>query len=240
MNFFKLFIFAVFLLFSASSFSQLNVVKKAQAVTSKPTETEIIGGIKEALEKAASESAGRLSLKDGFLANNAVKILFPPEALKVERTLRGMGLNSLCDDVILSLNRAAESAAGEAKPVFISAVKQMSFTDVTAILNAKEKDAATSYFKNATGSELKEKFKPVIDSCFKKNGAEKYWREAFTAYNKLPMVKKINPNLEDYALQKAMDGMFIEIAKEELKIRNDARFRTSPLLKKVFSYADLK
>jgi hypothetical protein len=232
---------AVFLFSNTQSFGQLkNVLTKAATTLSKPSTTEIAAGIKEALEKGISAGAERLAIKDGYLGNASVKILFPSEAQKVEKTLRGMGMNKLCDDVILSINRAAEDAAKEAKPVFVAAIKQMSIADASQILMAKEADAATTYFKGATTAELKGKFKPIIDSCLNKSGAAKYWKDTFAAYNKVPLVKKVNTDLNDYATQKAIDGLFFEIAKEELKIRQNNKLRTSPLLQKVFGYADGK
>ncbi|MES2417886.1 MAG: DUF4197 domain-containing protein [Bacteroidota bacterium] len=204
-----------------------------------PTALEIGAGLKEALTIGTSHGADQLSAKDGFLGNLAVKILFPPEAQKAEKTLRSIGLNSLADNVILSLNRAAEDAAKEAKPIFISAIKQMTITDATNILLGN-KDAATLYFKRVTTTQLLEKFKPVIATSLSKVGATKYWSDAALAYNKLPLVKPINTDLAAYVAQKAIDGMFIQVAQEELKLRDHIAARSSGLLQKVFGYADTK
>jgi len=203
----------------------------------KPTTSEIGTGIKEALEVGISRGADLLSAKDGYLDNMAVKILFPPEAQKVEKTLRSLGLGSLADNVITSLNRAAEDAAKEAKPIFVSAIKQMTVTDATNILLGKQ-NSATEYFKKATTAQLMEKFKPVIASSLDKVGATKYWSTATGQYNKLPMVAAVNTDLSGYATQKAIDGMFIQVAQEELTIRNNIGARSSTLLQKVFGYAD--
>ena len=205
--------------------------------TGNPTTFEIGQGLKQALEIGTSQGADRLSLKDGFMGNMAVKILFPPEAAKVESTLRGLGLNSLCDNVITSLNRAAEDAAKEAKPIFIAAIKQMTIADATNILLGNQ-DAATQYFKRVTTAQLMEKFSPVITNSLSKVGATKYWGDVTSRYNMIPMVKPINPDLSDYVAQKAIDGLFLEIAKEELKIRGNLNARSTPLLQKVFGYAD--
>ena len=169
----------------------------------------------------------------------AIKILFPPEAQKVEKTLRSIGLNSLADNVILSINRAAEDAAKEAKPIFIAAIKQMTITDATNILLGN-KDAATTYFKRVTTEQLLLKFEPVITSSLSKVGATKYWGDAATAYNKIPLVKPVNTNLSNYVAQKAIDGMFYQVALEELKIRDNISARSTSLLQKVFGYADTK
>lgn len=205
-----------------------------------PSVTEIGAGLKEALEKGVSAGADRLSASNGFLGNAAVKLLFPPEAQKVESTLRKMGMNKLCDDFILSMNRAAEDAAKEAKPIFVSAIKQMSITDASNILLGGKPDAATEYFKTVTTDQLKVKFQPVIKASLDKVGATKYWTDVTTAYNKVPFVQKINTDLNGYATQKSVDGLFHEVAAEELKIRGNSSTRTSPLLQKVFAYADKK
>ena len=154
-----------------------------------PTQFEIGQGLKQALEIGTSKGADQLALKDGFLGNYAVKILFPTEAQKVESTLRSIGLNSLADNVILSLNRAAEDAAKEAKPIFLSAIKQMTITDATNILLGNE-DSATAYFKRITTAQLMEKFRPVITTSLNKVGATRYWSDAAIAYNKIPLYQK--------------------------------------------------
>ncbi|WP_342329752.1 DUF4197 domain-containing protein [Pedobacter sp. FW305-3-2-15-E-R2A2] len=223
-----------------SSKTGSNSTKKGTTTaTGTPTTSEMGFGIKEALEIGISRGTDLLSAKDGFLGNAAVKILFPPEAQKVERTLRSIGMGSLADNVILSLNRAAEDAAKEAKPIFVSAIKQMTITDVTNILLGQQ-DAATNYFKRVTTSQLMEKFQPVITTSLNKVGAAKYWGDAAGQYNKIPLVKPVSTDLSSYVAQKAIDGMFIQVAQEELKIRGSLGARSTPLLQKVFGYADQK
>lgn len=219
--------------------SKIGNILKQIPTGGNPTTLEIGEGIKQALELGTSAGADKLSAKDGFLGNLAVKILFPPEAQKVEKTLRSIGLNSLADNVILSINRAAEDAAKEAKPIFISAIKQMTIADATNILLG-DKDAATQYFKRVTTAQLMEKFRPVITNSLGKVGATKYWGDAATAYNKIPLVKPVNTDLSTYVAQKAIDGMFIQVAQEELKIRDNINARSTTLLQKVFGYADKK
>lgn len=222
---------------------KITPVKKTTTTTTtttiQPTTSEIGLGIKEALEIGTSHGADLLSAKDGFLGNMAVKILFPPEAQKVEKTLRAIGLSSLADNVIISLNRAAEDAAKEAKPIFLSAIKQMTITDATNILLGSQ-SSATDYFKRVTTAQLMEKFKPVITASLSKVGATKYWKDAATSYNRVPLVKPVNTDLSNYAAQKAIDGMFIQVAQEELTIRNNLGARSSTLLQKVFGFADQK
>lgn len=203
---------------------------------SPPSSLEISSGIKEALEKGIGISTERLSLQDGFLGNLDVKIFFPQEAKNVENTLRSLGLNAMCDQVITSLNRAAEDAAKEAKPIFVDAIKQMSFEDVQKILLG-ETNAATTYFQGTTNNSLNLSFSPIIDTSLKKVEATKYWSDVMTRYNKVPFVKKVNTDLTAYVTMKAIEGLFVEIAKEELKIRENMSARTSPLLQKVFGFA---
>lgn len=217
--------------------SQLGNIIKQLPAGGNPTAAEMGLGIKQALELGTSRGADLLSAKDGFFGNLAVKILFPSEAQKVEKTLRSVGLGSLADNVILSLNRAAEDAAKEAKPIFLSAIKQMTITDATNILFG-DKDAATAYFKTVTTAQLMAKFKPVITSSLSKVGATKYWGDAANQYNKIPLVKPVSTDLSDYVAQKAIEGMFIQVAQQELLIRDNLGARTTTLLQKVFGYAD--
>jgi hypothetical protein len=203
-----------------------------------PTQLEIGSAIKEALEIGVSAGTDRLSLQNGFLGNAAVKLLFPPEAQKVEKTLRGLGLNKPCDDFILSMNRAAELAVKEAKPIFISAVKQMTFQDATNILLSKEKNTATTHFQRVTSNALTTKFQPIISDALSKTEATRYWTDLSTRYNKVPFVNKVETDITAYATQKAIDGLFYEVAQEELKIRSNSGARGTALLQKVFGYAD--
>jgi len=217
--------------------AQLGGILKQIPNSGNPSNQEIGLGIKQALEIGTSMGADKLSAKDGFLGNMAVKILFPSEAQKVEKTLRTLGFGSLADNVVTSLNRAAEDAAKEAKPIFISAIKQMTISDATNILLGNN-DAATAYFKRVTTSQLMDRFKPVISNSLNKVGATKYWGDAASQYNKIPLVNPVNTDLSGYVAQKAIEGMFIQIAQEELKIRSDFSSRSTSLLQKVFGYAD--
>jgi hypothetical protein len=216
-----------------------NILKQVSTASGTPTNLEIASGIKQALELGTSAGADRLSAKDGFFGNMAVKILFPTEAQKVEKTLRSVGLNSLADNVILTINRAAEDAAKEAKPIFVAAIKQMTIADATNILLGN-KNSATEYFKRVTTAQLMQKFSPVITNSLSKVGATRYWSDAALAYNKIPLVKPVNTDLSSYVAQKAIDGMFIQVAQEELKIRDNIGARSTTLLQKVFGYADTK
>lgn len=204
-----------------------------------PSTLDMGNALKEALQQGTKKSADRLSAVNGFFGNAEVKILFPPEAKKAEQALRGMGMNKLCDNVILSLNRAAENAAKDAEPIFIDAIKKMTLNDVKGILLGSN-NAATQYFKRTTSVQLAAKFKPTIQASLNKVGATKYYGTAAGEYNKLPFVKHLNPDIVDYATQKTIDGLFVEIAKEELNIRQNISARSTPLMQKVFAFADKK
>jgi len=199
---------------------------------------EVSAGLKEALEKGASKGSDLVSQVDGYYQNAEIKIPFPPEIKNVETRLRQIGMGSEVDKFVLALNRAAEDAAKEAKPVFISAIKQMTIQDAYAILQG-EQDAATQYLKRTTSDQLAVKFKPIVQNSLNKVNATQYYHNLITSYNKIPLVKKLNPDLDAYATEKAMDGLFLMVAKEEKSIRQDPLARTSDLLRKVFGQQKL-
>jgi hypothetical protein len=199
------------------------------------TEQDAVDGIKEALIKGTSEGVRTVSQVDGYFGNPEIKIPFPPDAVQMEKTLRSVGLGKQVDRAILSLNRAAEDAGREAKPIFVAAIKNMTINDAVGIVKGSN-DAATRYLEKNTSGELNSKFQPVIKVSLDKVDATKYWADIIKTYNKIPFVKKINPNLAEYVTNKAIEGLFIMIAKEELKIRKDPVARTTELLKKVFGH----
>ncbi len=196
------------------------------------TNQDIVGGLKQALTIGTTNSANRLSSVDGFFKNAALKILMPEEAKKVESTLRSVGMGSMVDKAILSMNRAAEDAAKGAGGIFIGAVKQMSIQDAVGILKGGD-FAATNYFKEKTTAALTASFRPVIEQSLQNVNATKYWADVTKVYNQFATTK-VNTDLAGYVTQKAMDGIFAEVAKEEQKIRKDPVARTTDLLKKVF------
>lgn len=200
---------------------------------------DIGAGLKEALNNGISKQVTKLTALDGFYKNEAVKILMPEELQKVDKTLRKIGLSSLADEGIKMLNRAAEDATKEATPIFVDAVKKMTFTDAKNILMGNE-SAATTYLQNTTTSPLYAKFNPVIKNSFAKVGADKVWTNIINKYNSVPLVKKVNPDLTDYTTNKALEGVFKMIAVEEKNIRTNINSRSSDLLKKVFAIQDKK
>lgn len=158
----------------------------------------------------------------------------PPEAQKVESTLRSFGFGNIVDKAILSMNRAAEDAAGKAAPIFINAIKNMSIQDGVSILRGGN-GAATAYLRNATTASLTSAFKPVIDNSLSKVGATAYWGTVMNTYNKLPTTRsRINPDLTAYVTERALNGLFVNIADEENKIRTNPAAQVTDLLKKVF------
>jgi hypothetical protein len=195
---------------------------------------DIVAGLKDALSKGTQKSTAQLSAVDGFFKDAAVKILLPPEAAKVEKTLRSAGFGKQVDDAILSLNRAAEDAAKSAAPIFFNAIKGMSVQDGVGILKGPD-TAATAYLRKSTTAQLTVTFRPTIDSSLQKTGATKYWKTIFDTYNKLPTTfKKVNPDLGAYATEKTLDGVFYYVAVEEKNIRKNPAAQVDDLLKKVF------
>lgn len=194
--------------------------------------TEIISGLKQALTIGTQNSTSQLSSLDGFFKNAAIKILLPEDAKKVESTLRGLGMGSMVDKAILSMNRAAEEATKGAGTIFINSVKQMTITDAVNILKGGD-FAATNYFKEKTTAELTQMFKPVIDKALGNVNATKYWSDVTTVYNNFSS-NKVSTDLNAYVTQKAMEGIFLQVGLEEQKIRKNPVARTTEILKKVF------
>lgn len=200
---------------------------------------DIAAGLREALDNGIDKQVTKLTQTDGFYKNQLVKILLPAELQKVDKTLRDVGLGSLADEGLKVMNRAAEDAVKEATPIFVTAVKEITFTDAKNILMGND-ESATNYLRTKTSSQLYTKFNPVIKSSFTKVGADKVWKNIITKYNQVPLVQKVNPDLTDYVTNEALDGVFKMIAVEEKDIRNNIAARTTPLLKKVFAAQDNK
>lgn len=225
------------LLLSACTTAQINQtigeVNKAMGGGQSLTTEEVAQGLREALVKGISTGSDLVSQIDGYFKNPEIKIPFPPEVKKVEDRLRQIGLGSEVDKFVLTLNRGAEDAAKEAKPIFIAAIKSMTIQDAWGILKGEE-NAATNYLRRVTSAQLKEKFSPVIQNSLDKVSATKYYGDIVNRYNRIPLVEKVNPDLNSYATERALDGLFIMIAKEEKNIRQNPLARTTELLKKVF------
>lgn len=197
------------------------------------TSQEVAQGLKEALTKGISTGADAAARVDGYLGNPQIKIPLPPEIKNVETRLRQVGMGKEVDNFITTLNRGAEKAAVEAKPIFIAAIRSMTIQDAFAILKG-DNDAATKYLQKTTSGELREKFKPVIQNALDQVNATKYYGNLVSTYNRIPGVQKINEDLNAYATEKALEGLFYLVAQEEANIRANPAARTTELLRRVF------
>ena len=237
--------FVVLTFFSVQTHAQLsnylkNVKKKLNTdygtgkKGSSLTQSEISDGLRQALQVGAKNATGKVSIANGFFGDALIKVLMPPEAKKVEKTLREIGMGRYVDDAVLSMNRAAEDASAKAFDIFVTAIKSMSIQDAVSILNGGN-DAATQYLKAKTTAQLTSSFRPVIQQSLEKVNATKYWAMVFNTYNQLPTTfNKVNPDLPAYVTERALNGVFVYIAKEEAKIRKDPAAQVTDLLKKVF------
>ncbi len=228
--------FAVVLQFLACGELQ-QVVNQLPQGTPGIGNAEIAQGLREALDMGIDKQVSKLTQTDGFFRNELVKILLPEELQKVDKTLRDVGLGSLADEGLKILNRAAEDAVGEATPIFIDAVKGITFNDARNILLGSD-DAATQYLTKTTQTALYQKFNPIIQNSFAKVGADKIWNNLITRYNGIPFTKDVNPDLTDYVTQEALKGVYTMIAVEEKEIRTKVSSRTTDLLRRVFVLQD--
>lgn len=243
----------ILFLFILNSCAELTQIAQSVATQNLPlTNAEIVGGLKDALLVGTDSSVNRLSAIDGYLKDQAVKILLPPEAKTITDHLSKLpGGTKLVDDVIVRINRAAEDAAKGAKPIFVNSVKEMTFTDALQILKGPD-NAATQYFKQKTSAQLGELYRPKIRESLNKGliagiSTQQSWNELTTRWNKLAGssigqiggLKTVDVKLEDYILQQALNGMFLKIEEREKDIRTNANARVTALLKRVFGNPNL-
>jgi len=243
----------ILFLFILNSCAELTQIAQSVATQNLPlTNAEIVGGLKDALLVGTDSSVNRLSAIDGYLKDQAVKILLPPEAKTITDHLSKLpGGTKLVDDVIVRINRAAEDAAKGAKPIFVNSVKEMTFTDALQILKGPD-NAATQYFKQKTSAQLGELYRPKIRESLNKGliagiSTQQSWNELTTRWNKLAGsaigqiggLKTVDVKLEDYILQQALNGMFLKIEEREKDIRTNANARVTALLKRVFGTSNL-
>ena len=198
---------------------------------------EIASGLRQALDFGIEKQVSKLTATDGFYKNDLVKIMLPEELQKVDKGLRDIGLSKLADEGLKVLNRAAEDAVKEATPIFVDAVKGITFTDAKTILIGAD-DAATQYLTSKTQTALYAKFNPVIQNSFSKVGADKIWANLINKYNSIPFTTDVNPDLTDYVTNEALKGVYTMIAVEEKEIRTNLASRSTDLLKKVFALQD--
>jgi len=196
------------------------------------TNAEVVQGLKEALRVGTDSSAYHLGLLDGFYKDDMIKILMPPEAQKVEKTLRSVGMGNVVDKAVLSMNRAAEDASKYVGAIFLNAIQKMTIQDAFGILRGGDR-AATDYLKRTTSDQLRAAFTPIVSKSLDYTDATKYWKDVFSVYNRFSSTP-VNTNLTAYVTQKALDGLFYHIGLEEQKIRKDPAAQVTEILKKVF------
>jgi hypothetical protein len=197
------------------------------------TNAEVIDGLKTALRLGTDSATNKLSAVNGFYKDALVKIVMPPEAQKVEKTLRDVGFGGVVDKAVLSMNRAAEDASKYVGNIFIDAIKQMTIQDAFSILRGGN-TAATDYLKEKTTAQLTAAFKPIISKSLDKTDATKYWSDVFSTYNRFAN-KPVNTDLTAYVTEKALNGLFYKIGLEEQQIRENPAARVTAILKKVFA-----
>lgn len=214
-----------------------SILDKAKRAISKDkggvTEEEAGKGVKEALNNGINSAVSFLNKPDAFFKSELYKVLLPPDAKKMEKTLRDLGMGKMCDDAIEAINRGAEDAVGYATPIFVNAIKEMTLTDALKLVSGG-KNSITNFFREKTSAKLKAAFLPVIQQSLERTNATKYYGDAVNRYNKVPLVKKMNPDLADHVADKTLFALFDRIGVEEANIRSNPAARTSDLLKKVF------
>lgn len=239
MKFVKLSLVCLAFSFSSCSPQQFQEVLGSVLDSGALTNGEVSSGLKQALEIGIGKGSDQLSALDGYFKSQ-YKILLPPEARKItDRLSKVPGFSQVENILLEKINRGAEDAAKKAKPIFVDAIKQMSFEDAMTILLGAD-DAATGYLNDKTNAQLYSAFNPVIINSLDKFQARKYWSDAVTAYNKIPFVQKADPSLDNYVTTQALNGLFSMVEKEEINIRKNVSARTSDLLKKVFAKQDNK
>ena len=230
---------AIALIFNLTACAELQSVvdQLPQESSSILSNADMAAGLRQALDLGINKQVSKLTQTDGFLKNDLVKILLPEELQKVDKGLRDIGLGNLADEGLKVLNRAAEDAVKEATPIFVNAVKDITFDDAKDILLGND-NAATQYLTGKTQTELYNKFKPVINNSFSKVGADQIWSNLINKYNAIPFTNNVNPDLTDYVTGEALKGVYTMIGVEEKEIRNKVSSRSTDLLRKVFALQD--
>ena len=238
MKYILLFLFSVTI---SSTSAQIDFLKKATEKANKLlkeeqplTAAEVSKGLVEALVQGSKKSVQLASVKDGFNSNTLIRIPFPEDAKKMKATLLKVGMTNQIKQFEKSINNAAELASKKALDILINAITSMSINDAFEILNGND-NAATHYLKKQTFSNLYSEFKPIIKTAIAKVEVTKYWDPLIRRHNSLPLIKKVNPDLEEYITAKTIEGLFILIAQEEKNIRKNPKARVSDLLQKVFN-----
>ncbi|MEX0685272.1 MAG: DUF4197 domain-containing protein [Balneolales bacterium] len=235
---FRLFHSIVLLFILSLFFSGCEQLRRIIQETSDPvTEEEVIRGLRQALEFGAEDAAELASMEGGFYDDNRLQIPFPPEAQRVEETLRDIGLSNLVDDFVLHLNRSAENAAEQAAPILLNAISDITISDGLDILHGDD-NAATQYLYRQTAGELESAFRPIIQQALDETQTTRYWNDITTRYNQIPFVQNVETHLASYTTNRTIDGLFVLIEDEEKEIRNNPSARITELLKRVFRQQD--
>ena len=208
---------------------------KMPSLTTSPNDATVVSGLKEALAVSTGNAVVSVSKTDGYLANQAIKILLPDKLQTAANLLGKLGYQKQVDDFVLTMNRAAEKAAPQAKNIFVDAIKQMTFDDAKKILNGGN-TSATDYFKSKTSPKVFKAFKPIVSSSMNEAGVTRSYNEMIGKYTAaIPFAKSESLDLDSYVTNKAMDGLFYMVGEEEKRIRTDPAARVTDLLKNVFS-----
>jgi len=233
----KRFLLLVLVSISLSSCAELEQISREIANSAAVTDQQIANGLQQALSKGVNEQVSKLAEENGFYTNDLVRIKLPEELSGVESTMRSLGLGNLADEGIKALNTTAQQAVKEATPIFLSAIREMTFEEARTILLG-EKTAATAYLRDKTQTELYQRFEPIVRDNFQKVGADQIWENVIQKYNQVPFTSSVNPNLTDYVTNEALKGVYKMIELEEQQIRNDVKERSTNLLRQVFALQD--
>lgn len=228
---------SICILFFLASCAELQQLANETIQNQQVTNLDISTGLKQALRLGVSEQVAKLAQPDGFFQNEMTRILLPEELQRVDSALRKIGLGNLADEGLRVLNRAAEEAVAEATPIFVNAIKQMTIQDARGILMGNE-NAATAYLQRTTQDALYQQFEPIIESNFNKVGANEIWTNIINRYNRIPLVKSVNPKLTEYVTEEALKGVYTMIEVEEKEIRSSVNARSTDLLRRVFALQD--
>ncbi|MEO6838372.1 MAG: DUF4197 domain-containing protein [Ginsengibacter sp.] len=229
----KVFLISLIVSFSLNSCDTAKNILSSVSGDGNLSNADVVSGLKEALKLGTDSATFQLTKLDGFYKDAMVKILMPPEAQNVEKTLRSVGMGSTVDKAILSMNRAAEDASKYVGNIFLNAITQMTIQDAFGILRGGN-TAATNFLKEKTSAQLTIAFTPIVSKSLDQTNATKYWKDVFSLYNKFSNTP-VNTDLTSYVTQKALDGLFYNIGLEEQNIRKDPAARVTEILKKVFS-----
>ena len=234
MKFPSLWLLVFVLCLTACAGTDINKILQGAGAALPLTEQEVSSGLREALIQGISIGADNAAQTDGYFRNELIRILLPEDARRVENTLRQIGLGAEVDRALLSINRGAERAAAQAKPIFISAIRQLTIQDAFNILRGEE-NAATNFLRRTTEAQLLAAFRPEIQKALQEVGATRHYSDLANAYNAIPLTnRKIDPDLDAYVTAKAIDGLFVLVAQEEKNIRENPGARTTALLRRVF------